>query len=85
MSRYYAIRVIDGRHVVGVTTDGRDFVPIPTGAFGKPRDAIRYAELRQRDTSPLRGPEEEPGVPPCPALPPGRSPGPTSETPAASS
>ena len=58
MSPFYAIRYIDGQHVVGVTTDGRDFAPLPRAAFGKPRDAIRYAEMRQRAVSPLRAPGE---------------------------
>ena len=58
MSPYYVIRVDGGRFQVGVTTDGTDFSPIPTGAFGTPREAIRYAEMRQLQVSPLRAPVE---------------------------
>ncbi len=56
----YRIRVIDGRYVVGGTTNGIDFRPIPTGAFGKPRDAVRYAEMRERNVQPLRTDGEGP-------------------------
>lgn len=51
---YYCIRVVDGRHVVGITTDGRDFTPIPRAAFDSPRDAVAYADMRQSAISPLR-------------------------------
>ena len=56
---YFCIRVVDGRHVTGYTTDGLDFYPIPKGAFASPRDAIRYAEMRQRQVSPLREADDE--------------------------
>lgn len=50
----YAIRVIDGRHQVGVTTTGRDFAPLPRAAFPTPRAAITYASMREANVSPLR-------------------------------
>lgn len=63
MSPFFCIRYIDGQHQVGITTDGRDFVAIPRAAFGKPRDAVRYAELRQQAVSPLRGSVVDVGAP----------------------
>lgn len=54
MTDFFAIRYVDGRHQVGMTSDGRDFIPLPRAAFGNPRDAIRYAEMRQANVSPLR-------------------------------
>lgn len=66
---FYCIRVLgDGRHQVGTTTDGRDFLAIPRAAFGSPRDAIRYADMRQAHISPLRSPEDGRGDP-SPSLP----------------
>jgi hypothetical protein len=61
MNRYHCIRIVDDRYQVGVTTDGRDFVPLPRAAFGNPRDAIRYADMRQADVSPLREADDEVG------------------------
>src|SRR5690349_16380597 len=58
MSDYFCIRYVDGRHQVGMTSDGRDFIPLPRAAFGNPRDAIRYAEMRQMAVSPLRGADD---------------------------
>lgn len=60
MSPYYVIRLDGDRYRVGVTTDGTDFAPIPSGAFGTPREAIRYAEMRQLQVSPLRAPVVDP-------------------------
>jgi hypothetical protein len=51
---FYKVRVVDGRHHVGITTNGLDWLPIPTAAFGTPREAIRYAAMRQAGISPLR-------------------------------
>lgn len=59
MSPFYAVRVTADGYQVGVTTDGRDFSPIPRAAFGKPLDAVRYAELRQQAVSPLRVSDED--------------------------
>ena len=64
MSTYYLIRVIDGRFQVGATTDGIDFAPLPRAAFGTPREAIRYADMRQQNTSPLRSSVEGSTAPP---------------------
>ena len=55
MSDFYGCRVRDDySHEVYVTTDGRDRIPLPRAAFGNPREAIRYAEMRQANVSPLR-------------------------------
>lgn len=54
MTPFYRVRWDESGYQVGMTTDGRDFVAIPRAAFGKPRDAVRYAELRQQAVSPLR-------------------------------
>ena len=55
---FYGIEVrADGRHQVFATDDGIRRTPVPTAIFGKPRDAIRYAEMRERQVSPLRAPE----------------------------
>lgn len=63
---YYAIRVReDGRHQVYTTTNGRDRLDIPTAAFGKPRDAIRYCEMREARISPLRAPGPLTGTAPA--------------------
>jgi len=59
VSPYFCIRVVDGRHVTGYTTDGIDFYPIPKAAFASPRDAIRYAEMRQLAVSPLRSLDDD--------------------------
>jgi hypothetical protein len=64
VSPFFCVRVTDAGFQVGITTDGRDFVPIPRAAFGKPRDAVRYAELRQQAVSPLRVSVEDVGSPP---------------------
>jgi hypothetical protein len=69
MSPFYCVRVDhtsggDTRYQVGWTTDGRDFHPIPSGAFGRPRDAYRYTELRQQAVSPLRASVVDPASPP---------------------
>jgi hypothetical protein len=61
---YFAIAVIDGQYRVYETRDGIARTYIPTGAFGKPMDAVRYADMRQAQTSPLRAPDEDPVVPP---------------------
>lgn len=63
MTPFYAVRVTDDGYQVGVTTDGRDFAPIPRAVFAKPRDAVRYAELRQQAVSPLRASGEDVVVP----------------------
>lgn len=63
MSPYYRVRWTGDGYQVGVTTDGRDFAPIPRAAFGKPLDAVRYAELRQQAVSPLRASGEDVVVP----------------------
>ena len=55
MTDYFGVSVrADGRHEVYITPDGIVRYPIPRAAFGNPRDAIRYAEMRQRATRPLR-------------------------------
>lgn len=54
MNALFHIHVENGQHVVCATTDGRDHLPVPHGVFGKPRDAIRYAEMRNQHISPLR-------------------------------
>ena len=58
MSRYYAVRIVDGRHLVGITTDGIDWIALPRAAFDTPRRAIDYAEMRQQEVSPLRSGDE---------------------------
>lgn len=63
MTPFYAVRVTADGYQVGVTTDGRDFSPIPRAAFGTPRAAINYAELRQQAVSPLRVSGEDVGSP----------------------
>ena len=67
MTPFYAIRVVDGRHQCGWTTDGRDFFPIKTAVYDKPRPAIDYCSMRQASISPLRSPDEEPASAPRPA------------------
>lgn len=54
MSPFYHCHVREGRHVVCATTNGLDHSPVPTGAFGKPMDAIRYADMRNANVQPLR-------------------------------
>ena len=54
MSPFYGIAVIEGQHQVYRTTDGIEREYLPHAAFGKPRDAIRYADMRQADVQPLR-------------------------------
>jgi hypothetical protein len=60
MSDYFCVHVVEGRHVVGYTTSGLDFYPLPRAAFGSPRDAVRFAEMRQANVSPLRPGSEVP-------------------------
>lgn len=50
----------DGRYRVCMTTNGIDHRPIPSGVFGSPRDAIRYAEMRELHVSALRAPVVDP-------------------------
>ena len=59
MTDYFSIRVIDGHHQVGVTSDGRDFIPLPRAAFPTPRAAIAYASMRQMAVSPLRSADDD--------------------------
>jgi hypothetical protein len=61
---YYHCHVRDGRYQVCATTNGLDHMPIPTGVFGKPRDAIRYAAMRAADVQPIRLSGEDPGLVP---------------------
>ena len=75
-ARFYSIRIVGDRHVVGITTNGVDWLPLPRAAFGNPRDAIRYADMRQRDISPLRVAEDvaaHPAGAPSSATPSGAS------------
>lgn len=65
MTPFYAVRVTADGYQVGVTTDGRDFSPIPRAAFANPRDAVRYADLRQSAVSPLRVSGEDVVTPPA--------------------
>lgn len=58
---YFGIEVVDGQHQVYTTPDGIRRTPIPHAAFGRPRDAIRYVEMRQANVSPLRA-SVEPSV-----------------------
>lgn len=55
---YFCIRVVAGQHVVGYTTDGIDWYPLPRATFGDPRAAIAYADMRQAHISPLRSSAE---------------------------
>ena len=77
---YFCIRIVDGRHVAGYTTDGRDWYPIPKAAFGSPRDAVRYCEMRQAKVSPLRSRQEEAVARAVSPVPPGVSPAVTLES-----
>jgi hypothetical protein len=56
---YFGIRVRDdGLHEVYVTEDGISKMPLPRAVFVRPRDAVRFADMRQAGVSPLRpGPE----------------------------
>ena len=59
MSTFYGIEVdAEGRHRVYATDDGISRIPVPRAAFGNPRDAIRYAEMRQTQVSPLRSADD---------------------------
>ena len=51
---FFHIHWRDSLHIVCMTTNGLDHSPIPRAAFGEPRPAIDYAELRQQAVSPLR-------------------------------
>ena len=69
MTGYYVSVRPDGSYEVYATTNGIDRTPVPTGVFGKPRDAIRYAEMRDAHISPLRSSGEAPASPPAGASP----------------
>jgi hypothetical protein len=64
MTPAYHAHVDSGRYVACVTTNGLDHIRIPTAAFGKPRDAIRYCEMRQAAVSPLRSSDDDPASAP---------------------
>lgn len=66
MSPYYGIAVrLDGAYEVYMTDDGIRRTPVPSAIYDKPRDAIRYADMRQANISPLRAPGDEPASPPA--------------------
>lgn len=62
MSGFYCHVRPDGSYGVHMTTNGIDRIPVPTAIFGKPRDAIRYAEMRDQHVSPMREPVETSAV-----------------------
>ena len=60
MTDFFAVHVRpDGTHEVYITPDGISRIPVPRAAFGNPRDAIRYAEMRQLAVSPLRSLDDD--------------------------
>jgi hypothetical protein len=64
MSPMCVLRVIDGLYVPGMTTDGRDFLPITNAADKRPMPAIRYADMRNANVSPLRSSDDDPASAP---------------------
>jgi hypothetical protein len=66
MSVYFHIHFAAGRHQVCATTNGLDHQPIPSASFGTPREAIRYASMREADIQPVRSSGEDP----APSAPP---------------
>lgn len=67
MTGFYCHVRDDGSYGVHMTTNGHDRIPVPTAIFGKPRDAVRYAEMREQHVSPMRARVEEPASAPPPA------------------
>ena len=72
MTGFYCHVRPDGSYGVHMTTNGHDRIPVPDAIFGNPRDAIRFAEMRELNVSPLRAPEgAATDLPQSPAAPSG--------------
>lgn len=61
MTGYYVRVREDGRHQVFATTNGIDRTDVPHADYEQPLPAIRYAQMREAEVSPLRDRAEDSG------------------------